>query len=554
MPQPTSEPYQIDPQVTSRLIAYIGNKRAILPFIARTVRLLRDGHGSGLPTFIDPFCGTGAVSRLARSIGFRVMANDWELYSRIVTAASIGFAPSQVDQLFREFGGLPVLLDHLNRLDGPPIDPYLSRYYAPRETERPIIGAERLFYTAENAVKIDRIREEIDTICPPDGSRAAEGRRTILLASLIYEAATHANTSGVFKAYHNGYGGHGRDALRRILAPIELETPPMPAGPVGTADCRDAVVFLGAASGDVCYLDPPYSGHQYGSNYFMLNTIALWDKPPVDNARDSDGRLLSKAGIRPDWTRTRSDFCSKRRATEAIREAVDAVDCRHLIMSYSSDGIVKLEELADLLASAGALTVETSGHTTYRGGRQSNARLDANSEFLFVVDRSMPPGKHGIERALAEARVRRLLGRTLDPAAVRREFDVDGALVRLTDGWKVETELLVRFLSPVVVPGSLGSGALNDVACRLELSVCPDRESELRVLLAARPATRQLLRRAISVLRKLAHPKYAEAFRRGLVEARAAVAACDGASGRTQMELDRLEGQFDERMKQRAAR
>ncbi len=42
----------------------------------------------------------------------------------------------------------------------------------------------------------------------------------ILLSILIYEAATHTNTSGVFKAFHKGFGGHGKDALQRILKKI----------------------------------------------------------------------------------------------------------------------------------------------------------------------------------------------------------------------------------------------------------------------------------------------------------------------------------------------
>ena len=30
---------------------------------------------------------------------------------------------------------------------------------------------------------------------------------------------------------------------------------------------------------DIAYLDPPYNQHPYGSNYHVLNTVAVWDKP-----------------------------------------------------------------------------------------------------------------------------------------------------------------------------------------------------------------------------------------------------------------------------------
>ncbi|MFO8125810.1 DNA adenine methylase, partial [Yoonia sp.] len=128
---------------------------------------------------------------------------------------------------------------------------------------------------------------------------------------------------------------------------MQLQPPQLTDGPRGEARCTDATRFLSTASGDVCYVDPPYAGHQYGSNYFMLNTILLWDKPDVDSSRDSDGMLLSKAGIRPDWVATRSAFCSRRDAAKAMRTLLDSIDARYLVLSYSTDGIIPLEELAE---------------------------------------------------------------------------------------------------------------------------------------------------------------------------------------------------------------
>jgi adenine-specific DNA-methyltransferase len=40
---------------------------------------------------------------------------------------------------------------------------------------------------------------------------------------LLYGAATHVNTSGVFKACHKGFGGHGRDAQVRLQAGFVAE-------------------------------------------------------------------------------------------------------------------------------------------------------------------------------------------------------------------------------------------------------------------------------------------------------------------------------------------
>jgi adenine-specific DNA-methyltransferase len=39
---------------------------------------------------------------------------------------------------------------------------------------------------------------------------------------LLYQASYSSNTSGVFKAFHHGWGGKTRTALTRILSPLQL--------------------------------------------------------------------------------------------------------------------------------------------------------------------------------------------------------------------------------------------------------------------------------------------------------------------------------------------
>ena len=59
-----------------QLIAYIGNKRRLLPFLHEQIGgLVRPGRAM---RFMDVFAGSGAVSRLARAMNFRTLSNDWE--------------------------------------------------------------------------------------------------------------------------------------------------------------------------------------------------------------------------------------------------------------------------------------------------------------------------------------------------------------------------------------------------------------------------------------------------------------------------------------------
>jgi adenine-specific DNA-methyltransferase len=220
---------------STKLIAYLGNKRALLPFLLSVFREL-DGE-LPISSFLDPFAGSGAVSRLARSLGWSVMANDSEEYSRAVNEAWLGVSADELPRLFAEEGGLASALEALNGLhpgrgdEMPPcrVEPYIAAHYAPADTSKPDWRRERLFYTRENAVFLDRARCAVEYMRPRlalgEAPRAFVAERALLLGLLVYEAATHANTSGVFKAYHKGFGGHGGDALGRILKPMRLEPP-----------------------------------------------------------------------------------------------------------------------------------------------------------------------------------------------------------------------------------------------------------------------------------------------------------------------------------------
>ncbi|MBL8965957.1 MAG: DNA adenine methylase [Spirochaetaceae bacterium] len=396
----------------TRLIAYIGNKRALLPFLDALFDEIEETEP--VRTFLDPFAGSGSVSRLARTRGWLVEAADAEEYAALVCSCWLGVPAEALDGLFIEEGGLEVVLERLNALHPSrenhdfPHEPYLARHYAPADTARADWRRERLFYTAENAVFLDRARNAIEELCPQSAaieepcpravgsygqiSRSASFyrrsmERALLLGPLVYAAATQANTSGVFKACHKGFGGHGQDALGRILKPIRLEAPTLWPGPAAHVERSDAARFCRGRSVDLCYLDPPYNQHQYGSNYHLLNTIVRWDRKPVSEERRTDGSFRCKAGIDPSWMQRRSAFCSKTDATNAFRELFAGIDAKRIVLSYNDEGIVPPEELYDLLSDRAEVRIRSSEYVRYRGGRQSSARRLKNRELLFIAER-----------------------------------------------------------------------------------------------------------------------------------------------------------------------
>jgi adenine-specific DNA-methyltransferase len=534
----TDQPDLRHPYLTSQLIAYIGNKRALLRFLHEILRevegcVAAESARKGEVTFLDPFAGSGAVSRLARTMGFSVAANDWEPYSFVINSCHLGLSPRLLADLFLSFGGMDGVLRELNSLPPPSeSERYIARHYAPQATKTADWRTERLFYTTENALKIDAIRQRIEEMYPGDPANPADrARKAALVAPLLYEAATHTNTSGVFKACHRGFGGHGRDALTRIMAPISLEMPVLvESGAPSKVACEDAVKFLSARAADICYLDPPYAVHQYGSNYFMLNSIALWDQPSVSEERGPDGRLLKKAGIREDWVRTRSRFCYPSTALAALRDVVQAADCRYLVVSYSNEGLIGLEELCELLSETGKLSVRSTGYVKYPGGKQSLGRRTNNTELALIVDRRTGPRPAGAvasrtREVLREVAVSQLLGRAFDPECIRRSFStVSEGIIIETGG---ESHLLAmrhhwRFAPGARAPRFPNASEADRFIERLTECEVADVQEEIEILVRVIGAEqegaekRRLVRVMLKLFNKLAHRKYAREFAEAL--------------------------------------
>ena len=70
----------------NQLIPYIGNKRKLLGLIQRAVRQTTVRPGD---SFVDFFAGSGVVSRWAKLLGYRVIANDWEPYAQTINRCYI---------------------------------------------------------------------------------------------------------------------------------------------------------------------------------------------------------------------------------------------------------------------------------------------------------------------------------------------------------------------------------------------------------------------------------------------------------------------------------
>lgn len=544
-----------DPYLSKQLIAYIGNKRSLAPFLQDIFRRLNER--SPIRTFLDPFAGSGAVSRLAKRLGFRVMANDWEPYSRILNEAHVAIDASDLSQMFSRFGGISGAIEWLHGRD--PSPGYIAENFAPADTETADYRRERLFYTRENAVFIDTVRDEIERLYGAPREPRLRREKDLLLALLLYQAATHANTSGVFKAYHKGFGGHGREALRRIMSPMRLQHPVLVDGAYRcTAANMDAARFCTMHTADCVYLDPPYNSHQYGSNYFMLNTIAFWDKPVVSNERTESGTLKRKAGIREDWVRTKSAFCYRQSAGTALDSLLDTIDSRFIVLSYNNDGLLGFDEMIDMLAKHGAVELHGSDYVSYRGGRQSPAKSVASAELAVVVDRSRATtsaDRRRVRRRRLEQCFYALQNERFDPVSVRAAFPCEYERVRLfREAKAVSMPDHYQFSEAAEIPKQASVEEIEAIVQQLERCRFTDAVAEARLLIAFlsngtdTARVTQYCRRLISCIRKSAHKKYEAEFRSIVAEAHSLAERRPQLATRLRAELEAVKERFRRRV------
>ena len=368
-----------DSYIFHQLIPYIGNKRKLLGLIIRGI-----SQTSVKPpaTFLDLFAGSGVVSRMAKKMGYRVLTNDWEPYAQAINNCYIACnaAPS-----FTAVGGYENAISTLNGLS--PREDWITQHLCPSDDDNYDIERDRLFYTRCNGMKMDAIRLQIERWRLQKCINAQE--EACLLAPLLYQACYVSNTSGVFKGFHNGWGGQTGTALYRILSQLELA----PAaffdnGHSNTVFGQDALVLArklraeGAAV-DIAYLDPPYNQHPYSSNYHVLNTLALWDRPSL--SEKIQGR--NKAAIREDWrTDRRSAYNYRREAEQAYAELIESLDAQFILTSYSTDGMIDLQRLMEICTRRGHTEYVLQDYKRYRVSSQRFSKKPLNIEFILIVN------------------------------------------------------------------------------------------------------------------------------------------------------------------------
>lgn len=380
----------------SQLITYIGNKRALLDFIGSGVSEVQTRLGKSKLTCLDLFAGSGIVSRYLKQYASAITVNDLENYSCIINRCYLSDKSKiNIDELQQLHSSLCKKIDRkmsaLEKSDsGFKNSGFISELYAPAD-EDSIEKGERCFYTPYNAAYLDVARQLIE-------KEVSLELRDYFIAPLLSEASIHANTAGIFKGFYKNsktgtgqFGGNGRNALSRIRGKIVLPFPVFSEfnckSRVFSQDANSLVLdealyskdFTRDGVFDFAYFDPPYNQHPYGSNYFMLNLIADYQRPDEE-------KISRVSGIPKDWNR--SDYNKKRKTSQVFLDLVKNVRARYVLVSFNSDGFIQKDEMIELLSECGKVEVLEAEYNTFRGSRNLNGREIHVKEYLFLVEKN----------------------------------------------------------------------------------------------------------------------------------------------------------------------
>ena len=297
---------------------FIGGKSLLLDELSSIIRT----YAPDAKSFIDIFAGSGVVSERFKSEGYEVISNDFLYFSSVMIKGKLELnkRPS-----FKNLGILDPI-SYLNGIDINKLDKttcFIYQNYAPHGT------CERMYFTVDNALKIDGIRQTIELW--KNERKITSKEYYYLLSSLISAVPFVANVAGVYAAYLKSWDP-------RALKPIILQEPELIRSKKRfrtlNLNCMKVIREIKA---DVLYSDSPYNQREYLPNYHVLETIARYDYPII----------TGKTGLR-DYTEQKSDFCRPKKVASAFENMIRNAQVKYVMISYNSEGILSTDELKQI--------------------------------------------------------------------------------------------------------------------------------------------------------------------------------------------------------------
>ena len=358
-------------EITTEGIKYAGSKLKLLPHIIRLAEKVRP------QTVFDGFSGTTRVSQAFAQAGWRVVANDLAVWSRVFGECYL------LSPFSREH--YQDLIDHLNALPGR--HGWFTEHYGGDATR---LNGMKKPWQRHNTLKLDAIREEIENL------NLNKHDKAVALTSLILAMDEVDSTIGHYASYLSDWSAR---SYREMKLKVPHLTPKMRDHEVHQADIFGIISSIDA---DLAYLDPPYGSNndkmppsrvRYAAYYHLWTSICLFDRPALFGKanRRADTRDQLSASVFENYRR---DDAGKFVVVEAIERLLQQTRARHVILSYSSGGRATAAELNEVINRSGKLVevVEVDYRRNVMGGMRWTHEWvrdaeEKNREFLFLIER-----------------------------------------------------------------------------------------------------------------------------------------------------------------------
>ena len=290
---------------------------------------------------------------------FNLVINDNLKWATVYTAGRLYASSCHFERLgFDPFA-------FLNQSDEK-VQGFIYKNYAPTESSR-------MYFTPENAARIDYFRKQIEEW--HKNKLLSEAEYMLLLASLVESVSRVSNTAGVYGAFLKKWDG-------RALKPIEFIKPAYNA-----CDSLNIKIYndkteniISDVKCDILYLDPPYTQNQYGTQYHLLETLILNDHPSVSKV----------TGSRPVMP-MRSDWSKEYKAHILLDRIIANTTARYIVMSYNNDGLMSKEYIEAVMKRYGkpeTYCCKKISYKKYQNWKSQNHK--EHFEYLFFVEKKDP--------------------------------------------------------------------------------------------------------------------------------------------------------------------
>ncbi len=327
---------------------YIGSKYKLLSFLEDNIsRVVNDIKSC---VFCDLFAGTGIVGRYFKLKTKQIISNDIERYSYILNRNYIG------NHLAMDY---QKLISDLMSLEG--VEGFIYNNYCLGS------GSGRQYFSDENGKKIDAIRNKIQEW--KDTAKISDNQYYFLLASLLESADKVANTASVYGAFLKNLKKSAQKSLNLEPALYQINDHDH------QVYCEDANQLITHIQGDILYLDPPYNERQYGANYHLLNTIALYDK----------FQPKGKTGLR-DYSR--SLYCKRDKVLASFDDLIKNAKFKYIFLSYNNEGLMSADDIKSTMSKYGEYSLATKDYQRFKADANRSYLADKTIEYLHILKKN----------------------------------------------------------------------------------------------------------------------------------------------------------------------